>query len=103
MKAFGKYVPNKEYVTPAVHQMIVMRPMEDDSVIDENKQSEFRTGVGMLLYLVKHSRPDIANAVRELTKVLDRATLAHWKAMLRVIKLRASYEKSRLNFKSKTG
>jgi hypothetical protein len=85
VKAFGKYVPNKEYVTPAVHRMIVMRPMEDDSVIDENKQSEFRTGVGMLLYLVKHSRPDIANAVRELTKVLDRATLAHWKAMLRVI------------------
>jgi hypothetical protein len=31
----------------------------------------------MLLYLVKHSRPDISNAVRELTKVLDGATNAH--------------------------
>jgi hypothetical protein len=103
VKAFGKYVPNKEYVTPAVHRMIVMQPMEDDSVIEENQQNDFRTGVGMLLYLVKHSRPDIANSMQELTKVLDRATLAHWKAMLRVIKLRASYEKSRLNFKSKTG
>jgi hypothetical protein len=40
----------------------------------------------MLLYLVKHSRPDMANAVRELAKVLDGATPAHWKAMLRVIK-----------------
>ena len=39
----------------------------------------------MLLYLIKHSRPDIANAVRELTKVLDKATPAHWKAMIRVI------------------
>jgi hypothetical protein len=40
----------------------------------------------MLLYLIKHSRPDISNAVRELTKVLDGATQAHWKAMIRVIK-----------------
>jgi hypothetical protein len=36
--------------------------------------------------LVKHSRPDISNAVRELTKVLDGATSAHCKAMIRVIK-----------------
>jgi hypothetical protein len=40
----------------------------------------------MLLYLVKHSRPDISNAVRVLTKVLDGTTSAHWKAMIRVIK-----------------
>jgi hypothetical protein len=40
----------------------------------------------MLLYLVKHSRPDIANAVRELTKSLDCAAPAAFKEMLRVIK-----------------
>jgi hypothetical protein len=40
----------------------------------------------MLLYLVKHSRPDIANTVRELSKVADGATEAHWKALLRCIK-----------------
>jgi hypothetical protein len=50
------------------------------------QQTKYRSGVGMLLYLVKHSRPDISNAVRELTKVSDGATPAHWKAMLRVIK-----------------
>jgi fructose-1,6-bisphosphatase len=38
------------------------------------------------LYLVKHSRSHNSNAVRELNKVLDGATLAHWKAMIRVIK-----------------
>jgi hypothetical protein len=27
---------------------------------------EFRSGVGMLLFLVKHSRPDISNVVKEL-------------------------------------
>ena len=40
----------------------------------------------MLLYLVKHSRPDIANAVRELSKVLDCSTNGAYKEMLRCIK-----------------
>ena len=40
----------------------------------------------MLLYLVKHSRPDISNAVRELSKVCDGATECHWKALMRTIK-----------------
>jgi hypothetical protein len=39
----------------------------------------------MLLYLVKHSRPDISNAVRELSKVCDGATRSHWKALMRTI------------------
>lgn len=40
----------------------------------------------MLLYLVKHSRPDIANPVRELSKVLDGATQKAFKELHRVIK-----------------
>ena len=46
----------------------------------------YRSGVGMLLYLVKHLRPDIANAVRELSKALDGATQSAFKEMKRVIK-----------------
>ena len=40
----------------------------------------------MLLYLIKHSRPDLCNAVRELSKCLDGASQAAYKEMLRVIK-----------------
>ena len=40
----------------------------------------------MLLYLVKHSRPDIANAVRELSKALDGTSPAAYKELLRVLK-----------------
>jgi hypothetical protein len=57
-----------------------------DPTIGPDRQFWYRSGVGMLLYLVKHSRPDIANATRELTKVLDGATGAHWKATTRIIK-----------------
>lgn len=38
------------------------------------KTKKYRTGVVMLLYLVQHSRPDIENALRELSKVADGAT-----------------------------
>ena len=40
----------------------------------------------MLLFLIKHSRPDLCNAVRELTKCLDGPNEAAYKEMLRVIK-----------------
>ena len=40
----------------------------------------------MLLYLVKHTRPDIANAVRELTKLNDGPTASAMKELFRVIK-----------------
>lgn len=39
----------------------------------------------MLLYLVKHSRPDLSNAVRELTKVMDGATVEHMKLALKCV------------------
>ena len=40
----------------------------------------------MLLFLTKFSRPDIANAERELSKVNNCANLAHFKEMLRTVK-----------------
>ena len=76
----------RSFKTPAGPKTIVMRPLPDDPKLSEEQQSRYRSGVGMLLYLIKHSRPDLANAIRELTKVLDGATTAHYKAMLRVIR-----------------
>ena len=40
----------------------------------------------MLLYLVKHSQPDLSNRTRELSKVMDNATEGHMKELCRVIK-----------------
>ena len=49
-------------------------------------KTTYRSGVGMQLYLVKHSRPDIANAVRELSKVMDDPTIYAMKELNRIIK-----------------
>jgi hypothetical protein len=40
----------------------------------------------MLLYLIKYSRPDVANVVRELSKFMDGANLAAYKELLSVVK-----------------
>ena len=63
-----------------------MRERDESKCISKGEQKLFRLGVGMLLYLVKHSRPDIANSVRELSKVLDGTTQDAFKELHRVIK-----------------
>jgi hypothetical protein len=54
--------------------------------ISEEDQTLYHSGVGMLLYLVKHSPPDIANSVCELSKSMSGATEAAFKELKRVIK-----------------
>jgi hypothetical protein len=53
----------------------------------------------MLLYLVKHSRPDISNTTRELSKVGHGATEAHWKQLLREIKYTMSTKNKAMKMK----
>ena len=61
----------------------ILKPTE---LMTNEKKKYFRSGVGTLLYLVKHSRPDIANATRELSKVMNNPTPAATKELKRVIK-----------------
>ena len=74
------------YETPATGVGRVQRPMTEEELISDEEQSEFRSGVGSLLHLLKHSRSDLSNSVCELTKVMDRANKAHQKMLYRVIK-----------------
>jgi hypothetical protein len=68
-KAFGDRVANvKEAITPMAQGTIIERPKENESKLKSEDQQQYTKGVGMLLYLVKHSRPDLSNAVRELSK-----------------------------------
>jgi hypothetical protein len=76
----------RKYLTPGTPGMNQVREMDKELCLPPEKQKLYRSGVGMLLYLVKHSRPDIANCVRELSKCLDGSTEACNKEMHRVIK-----------------
>jgi hypothetical protein len=102
-KKFGKLIKEINAITtPAITRSIVMRPVEGDSLLSTSEQQLYRSGVGTLLYLVKHSRPDIANAVRELSKVMDGATAGHFKMLLRAIKYVVLTKNKNLRFEPST-
>ena len=74
----------REYKTPGSQGITILRNPE--SVIPKEQHLRYRSGTGMLLYLVKFSRPDIANAVRQLSTALDKPNEAAYKEMKRVMK-----------------
>ena len=69
--------------TPGFH---VVRNIPSAVYITDREQKLYRSGVGMLLYLVKHSQPDLSNGTREMSKVMDKAmegyraevVMLHW-------------------------
>ena len=46
---------------------------------------KYRSAVGMMLFLMKYSRTDISNAVRELSKPNNKANYAYYKQMLQAV------------------
>ena len=83
---FTTKIGTRTYDTPAIPGTSLQRTKDDNDKLDVDDHKNFRSGVGMLLYLVKNSRPDIANAVRELTKVMDKPNKDHEKALYRAIR-----------------
>ncbi len=71
--------------TPAAPNETLVPPREGE-VISYEKQQKYRTGLGKLLYLTKWSRPEIGNAVREISRYMGGATVKHVKAVERIIK-----------------
>ena len=59
--------------------------MESEKISAED-QREYWSGVGMLFFLDKHSRPDIANMIRELSKATVGMSPVTFKELLHVIK-----------------
>ena len=84
-KQFGERVAKKKMtITPGTPGFIGVK-VDDISKVDEKTQSMYRSGAGTLLYLTNHSRPDITNPVRKVSKSMDGASMAHVTEMYRVI------------------
>ena len=72
------------YKTPRTSGLRTLR--NPNTTVDIDKHAMYQIGVGVLLYLLKHTCPDIANDARELSKSLDCLCTAAYKEMLHVIK-----------------
>jgi hypothetical protein len=75
------------YKTPGTPRFKIQRPTKDVQVLVEDLQKKYRSGVGMLFYLTKYSRPDIINVLRELSKCMDGTTWFDYHEMLLIITL----------------
>jgi Reverse transcriptase (RNA-dependent DNA polymerase)/Zinc knuckle len=79
-------IPDGEYPNnPGVPGSVLPAVIEGEE-LGEKDMKTYRSGVGKLLYLVRWSRPEAWNAVRELTRFMSKASLAHLKAMYRAMK-----------------
>ena len=85
---FGTLLTNDIKIpkTPSPPGFYVVRPTTETSKIDNKTQKLFRGGIGMLLYLVKHSHPDLLNCTRKISKAMDGARTIQWNELLHVIK-----------------
>ena len=73
-------------LTPGTPRFTARRIEDPEDRVNPQDHEIYRSGVGTLLYLTKHSRPDICNPVRELSKTMDAPAPAHLKEMYKVIR-----------------
>ena len=86
-QSFGGIIKEfQRYKTPGTPGYTAIRPKDETEMVKKEMRTLYRSGVGMLLFLVKHTRPDLSNPTRELSKNMDGATPAAMKELLRVIK-----------------
>ena len=86
-KTFKDKIENlRTFKTPAAPGEVIVRTSDAEEIVDKEAHRLFRSGVGMLLYLIKFSRPDISNSVREIAKVMDGPTELQVKSLFRLVK-----------------
>jgi hypothetical protein len=83
---FGKEIKKmRKYLTPGTPRFKIQRFTDDLEVINDDLQRKYRSGVGMLLYLTKYTRPDISNIIRELSKCMNAASWGSYQELLKFI------------------
>ena len=86
-KKFGEEaMKHRLGLTPGTPRFIAMRVADEKDKLPAKEHAAYRGGVGTLLYLTKHCRPDLCNAVRELSNTMDRPSPIHLEEMYRIIR-----------------
>ena len=84
---FGERAMKKRLsLTPGTPRFTARRIENPEDKVNPQDHETYRSGVGTLLYLTKHSRPDICNPVREPSKTMDAPAPVHLNEMYKVIR-----------------
>ena len=85
-------------LTPGTPRFTARRLENPEEKVSPQEHETYRSGVGTLLYLTKHSRPDIYNPVSELSKTMDAPAPVHLKEMYKLIRFVLSTKDYGLKF-----
>jgi histone deacetylase 1/2 len=78
-------LPNeKSPCTPAEAGSMITACKPEDAM-SEQLQNKYRSGVGKLLHMMRWSRPELLNSVRECSKAMKTSAHAHLKTMYRIM------------------
>ena len=58
----------------------------DNEKLSAEEHKKFRSGIGSLIYLLKHSRPELSNTIRELSRYLSGPSEKNKKKLIRILK-----------------
>ena len=73
-------------LTPGSPRFTARRLENPEDKVNAEEHETYRSGLGTLLYLTKHSRPGICNPVRELSKTMDAPAPVPLKVMYKEIR-----------------
>ena len=96
---FGKRAMKKRLsLTPGTPRFTARRLENPEDKVSPEEHETYRSGVGTLQYLTKHSGPDICNPVRELSKTMEAPAPVHLKEMYKLIRFVLSTKDHGLKF-----
>ena len=76
----------KKYATPNGESFRVTKVKDEEPRISPEKQTRYRSGIRIEMYLTRNSRPDISNFTRKLSKGNMTANECHYKQLLKLTK-----------------
>ena len=90
---------NRAPSTPAEPGSVLQFNKETESQVKPKVQSKYRSAVGILLHMMRWSRPDVLNATRELSRYMQSANKDCIKASKRVMNYIVSTKEKGYTFK----
>ena len=77
-------LPARKPNTPAFPGSVLVKS-DKQFTLDSAKQTKYRSGCGLAMHIMRYTRPEIYNAVRDCTRHMAEANKSHFEAMTRVL------------------
>jgi hypothetical protein len=80
----------KSYKTPAPAGLVLVAGKKEEA-LSPATQKKYCSGMGKAMHAMQYSKPEMYNAVQDLSHHMHEATQDHYKAMLRVLEYSLDY------------